>query len=255
MKPDPPVLRRWTVSRDQDHAEWNEDASRAEAAGGSFGWRAFIVVADGVATMPFGGAWARALVEAADPTWTSPAGLESGVQSARERFDPLEAFRATSDFVLERLWSERGAAATLLVADVTSAGRHAVCHLAIVGDCLFLMSDGDQLVSFPRSKASELTNRTNAVRTKMTQLSVESHTYSVRSGTILAMASDAMGAWLLRQGEGDGPGRVHTWLSTATESDLPNLDDDLTLVLLEVPRSSWIRALVGRLRNFARQDS
>jgi hypothetical protein len=247
-----PCIRCWTVARDRSHPEWNEDASRGELDGGPDDWTAFLVVADGAGSTPFAGAWARALVDAARPRWATD-GLAQGVEGVRRSFDPLAGDGAEVDFVLEDLWNERGSAATLAVAAVRSEGRRTRCFAQTVGDCLLLVSEPDRLASFPMRASAEFSNRTEAVTTQRPELPIKSASYDLPSGSMLALASDAIGAWLLRVNEREGPARVHSWLRGASESNLPDVDDDVTLVVLDVPRSRmadrvrrWVAWLVRR---------
>jgi hypothetical protein len=251
--PAAPRIRRWTVARDRNNPERNEDASRAELVEDADAWRALLVVADGAGSTPFAGEWAHALVDAADPKWAQDGGLARGVDGVRRTFDPLADLTQEVDFVLEGLWRERGSAATLIVAAVTSRGGTTRCRVATVGDCLLLVSEPAALASFPLRSSGEFTNRPETVRTSRPELQVESWACNVPAGSMLALASDAIGAWLLRRLERAGPRSVHAWLRSVAEPELPDVDDDVTLLVLDVPaarrrRVDRLLRLLGRAR-------
>jgi hypothetical protein len=249
-----PSIRQWTVAHDRSHPEWNEDASRAELAVAPDGWTAFLVVADGAGSTPFAGDWARALVEAARPEWVVD-GFADGVEHVRRRFDPLRDGGRDVDFILEENWHELGSASTLLAAVVTSRRGTTRCRVTTVGDCLALVSEPGALASFPLRASAEFTNRPETIRTRRPELEIKSWTCDLPAGSALALATDAVAAWLLRLREREGAGSVHAWLRTLSERDLPDVDDDATLLVLDVPaapvrpgRFNWLSRLVDRLR-------
>jgi serine/threonine protein phosphatase PrpC len=248
MSPEPPLIRRWTTAQDRSKPELNEDASRADLRVGPTDWAALLVVADGAGSTPFAGAWAQALVDAAEPSWATD-GIPQGVEGVRRGFNPMA--QEDVDFVLEDLWNERGSAATLSVAAVRSNGLRTRCAASIVGDCLLLISLPDSLSSFPLKAASEFTSRTQAVSTQTGDVEVRSTSFDVPAGSMLALSSDGIGAWLLRLLEAEGPGAVYEWLRAASDSALPTVDDDVTLLVLYVPPLvPWParEGLWGRLR-------
>jgi Protein phosphatase 2C len=220
------------LALDRSQPELNEDASRVDLRVGPTDWAALLVVADGAGSTPYAGAWAKALVDAANSSWATY-GVAQGVADVRREFNPLRAREA--DFILEDLWNERGSAATLIVAAVEATGVGTQCSASIVGDCLMLVSLPDSLTSFPMKAASEFTNRTNAVSTQREEIRVESTACDVPAGALLALSSDGIGAWLLGLLEREGPGAVYEWLRTASDSVLPQVEDDLTLLVLHVP--------------------
>jgi Protein phosphatase 2C len=232
MNSQPPVIRRWTMALDRSHPELNEDASRADLHVGPSEWTALLVVADGAGSTPFAGAWARALVEAAVPSWATD-DVVRGVAGVRRSFDPIRD--QDVDFVLEDLWKERGSAATIVVAAVRSMEAETLCRVSIVGDCLMLISQPESLFSFPQKAASDFSGRTHAVSTQTDDIDVVSTTCEVPAGSMLVLSSDGIGAWLLRVREADGPRAIYEWLRTASDATLPQLDDDLTLLVLDVP--------------------
>ena len=184
--------------------------------------------------MPFAGAWAQALVTAAQPEWVT-GNIAEGVDRARRSFDPLANGANEVDFVLEDLWHERGSAATLIVAEVTSEAGTTRCCASTVGDCVLVVSEPRTLLSFPLSTSAEFTNRTDAVRTQQRDFPVRSWTGELPPGSMLAAASDAIGAWLLDRRERAGAGSVHAWLKTMSDAALPDVEDDVTLLVLDVP--------------------
>jgi hypothetical protein len=249
-----PSVRRLTASRDRSRPDWNEDASRAELDGGvgAGAWRAFLVVADGAGSTPFAGEWARALVEGSDPAWAAD-GLAGGVDRVRRDFDPLINAPAEVDFVLEDLWHERGSAATLLVAGVASDGEATTCRVCAVGDCVVFISEPAALTSFPVETSVELTNRTETVKTSESSVNIRAWEHDLTPGCVFAVASDAIAAWILRRKELQGSGSVHAWLTDVSEPDLPDVDDDVTLLVLSVPAVVARRAYLDRLQRLARR--
>jgi Protein phosphatase 2C len=229
-----PSLRRLTASRDRSRPEWNEDASRAELDADGDTWRAFLVVADGAGSTQFSGEWARALVDGAEPGWLD-GGLVSGVARVRGAFDPLTDAPAKVDFVLEDLWHEQGSAATLLAAGVVSDGEGTTCRVCAVGDCVVFVSEAEALTSFPVESSTELTNRTETVKTRESTANVQAWARVLPPGCLLAVASDAIAKWILQRKELEGAGSVHAWLRDVSELDLPEVDDDVTLLVLCVP--------------------
>jgi hypothetical protein len=249
-----PTIRSWSLGQDRSHPERSDDAYRSDLAIGDNAWTAFLVVADGAGSTPFAGDWARALVAAAEAEWVHR-GFEESVERVRETFDPFASGAFDDDFIVKDLWRERGSAATLAAAVVRSKGDLTRCRVSIVGDCLMVISEPTALASFPFEAANQFSNRTEAVRTLEAALNVQAHEFEVPPGSILALASDAMGAWLLKLFEREGAERVHRWLRTVTEDELPDVEDDLTLLVLDVPSlapaprglGKRVRAFVGRI--------
>jgi hypothetical protein len=230
---DPPSLRAWSLAHDRERPELNEDAWRADVQVSSQDWTAFLAVSDGVGSTTFAGAWARALVAAAEPAWAS-GGLAEGAEKVRETFDPLAGGEEV-DFILEDLWHERGSAATLLVASVESRGERTSCNVAAVGDSVLIVSQPERFTSFPLSTSGEFSNRTEAVRTRGARSTPRSWTGQLPAGSAVALASDGIGKWIVRRGEDEGAESLHLWLKRISEAELPDLDDDLTLMILDVP--------------------
>jgi len=235
-----PEVRHWSVSRDRDHPERNEDAFRVTIDETEHGWRAFLVLADGAGSKLFSGEWAHALVDAATPGWLGDS-LATEVDRVRRRFDPFEGQADGADFMREEKWREEGSAATFLAALVEPEGAHTRCRVTSVGDSLLLVSHPDRLTSFPFQVSSQFGNRTDAVHSQRKSFTRREWNFALGSRCLLAMASDAMGAWLLRRHEEQGARSVHAWLNCASERHLPSVDDDVTLAVLDVTSSRALR--------------
>ena len=230
-----PEVRRWIAARGANPPDWSEDASRYEVTAEQDAWSAFLVLADGAGSTAFPGEWARALVDAAEPAWLD-GGIYEGIAGVRRDFDPLTDLEDDDDaFLFEELWYERGSAATLLLAKAVHDCGSTHCRVVCVGDSIAVVSAPGRLTSFPLRTSREFSNRTPTVRTAVTGLELKTWASDLPAGSMLVLASDGIGKWILRHGERHGPERVHALLRTFSDADVPDVEDDVTLLILDVP--------------------
>jgi Protein phosphatase 2C len=229
-----PRLRQFTVAHDPNHPERNEDAFRTEVVVYRTGWTALLALADGAGSTLFARDWAQALVSAVTDAWTA-GDLHMGVEEVRAQFDPFADGQDPSDFMRIQKWNELGSAATLLVASVRAGAARARCNVACVGDSLLLVSQRDALTTFPLTRSSEFGQRTDAVHTHRLELNHHYWRRDLPGGSMLVLASDALARWLLLRHESDGARSVNAWLKSAVKSRIPAVDDDATLIVLELP--------------------
>lgn len=232
MTPDVIVSSR---GRERDDPDYNDDAVRVDTLGteDGGGWTLFVAVADGAGSMPFSAEWAQKLVKEATPGWI---GGELGVAVARVRsvFDPPP--EGMADLILRNHWRRTGTAATLLVAELRyrPPGRCDV-RASIVGDCLLVASTPKSLTSVPMERAADFDIRTTAVQTAVDDVTIIEWSETVEAPACIALMTDGMGAWLLTLYEADGPEAVYRWLCNFTPDELPDIEDDATLVVIHLP--------------------
>ena len=191
-----------------------------------------------------------ALVEAATPRWLD-GDLLAGVDAVRDRFDPLTTAGDDVDFVLEDLWRERGSAATLLIAEIAGSADRTSIRAAAVGDSVVLVSDQHSVTSFPLAATVEFSSETETVGTSRRDVVVQRWAKDLSPGSQVAIGSDGIGVWMLGLAERAGAVTLFDWLREVDEGALPEVDDDLTLVLISVPdrQSRWrrfVRSLTDR---------
>ena len=245
-----PRVRQLTASRDGKPAGWSEDASRADMRERDDGWSAFLAVSDGAGSTAFPGEWARVLVDAAAPRWIN-GDVHDGVAAVRQAFDPLDAETGDDDFLLEDLWYERGAAATLLLAHVTHASGRTRCRVLAVGDSVAIVSREDALTSFPIEASKDFSNRTEAVKTRAAAFETRSWSGELPPASMLVVATDGIGRWILDEAERNGPASAYAVLRRMSTRDLPDVEDDVTLVILDLPPAR--PGLVDRLLDLLRR--
>ena len=153
--------------------------------------------------------------------------------------------------MLENLWLERGSAATLVLAMVTQDREQTSCRVLAVGDCVAIVSAADYLESFPLTSSNEFSTHTTTVKTRTADIDASSWTVQLPPGSMLALASDGIGRWLLLQAEKRGAAQVHNLLQGLSTEKLPDVEDDVTLLILDVEsraaRWSPLRRVLARI--------
>lgn len=201
-----------------------------------------ICVADGATESAFARQWSQCICAAF--TRYGPAITPSPDTADKLTLDCsawLKRLRGRWDRCLQRRslpwWAEQkallGTWATFLGLEITTDASKLRMSACGVGDvCLFQVSDGRRISSWPISSYQEFANQPNLVGTICTKCdSVPRITLAVDSGNSFYIASDAIAKWLLEYET------EHRWM------DLP-LDDDAEF-------SNWIdlQRSTGRLRN------
>ena len=192
----------WTVPKDGNRAEENEDASRIERTKvDSDGL--LLAMSDGASETVYAGPWARALVAAADSDWPtlSDADFVGRLDRVRAAFAPVESGQQLPWYVANK-WLTQGSQATLLVATVVRAHEADgfVVRAIAVGDCCLLVfkSDGE-VRTFPVHSSNELGLHPGLIpnRPQSRLAPVLRWEQSLQSGDVLLACTDAVGKWVL----------------------------------------------------------
>lgn len=241
--------RVFTLSKDTEHPEQDEDAWRVD------GPRGMAAVADGVTSGIFSRLWARILVDAVMGDTPNPADGE-----AFGRWLTLRRELWASQIDVARLsWFQKaklreGAYSTLLwvrlAADADNPpGEAARLRVWALGDsCLFHVRAGRMLGSFPLQQSAELEANPIVIgsvdRCRDGLLEFKTLDTPCLPGDLIALSTDAWAGWALRLQESGGTPPWETYWSMTEEAwrdEILRLRDqgqmrydDTTLVLLRL---------------------
>src|SRR5947209_6618828 len=146
--------RAWSVPKDGNAEEENEDAFKIEEFKGDDGYQGlFIAISDGASGAIYSRSWAQSLVVAAKPEWPTIGddSLSEQIQRVRKQFSPLRAAENIQWYVRTKFLTE-GSQATLLLVTVNGWREtdSSTVHAVSVGDCCLLLFRRDGAVnSFP----------------------------------------------------------------------------------------------------------
>jgi len=223
--------RSWTVPKDGNKPEQNEDAARIEflpSENGPGVW--LIAVADGATEAVYSGLWARTLVAAAAPDWPllSDDELDAQLNHVRRSFVPIKPDEQTPWYVRNKFVAQ-GSQATLLAARVESLEdtEEFIIRAVSVGDCCLLLFKGNgEMGSFPVSTSADFGVHPSLVGSRpQTALDYRRWEARLQSGDLLLACTDAVGRWILQCVESNQVGLLYTALldllaPTASEPSL-----------------------------------
>lgn len=196
--------RSWTVPKDGNKPEQNEDAARIEflpAENGPGMW--LIAVADGATEAVYSGLWARTLVAAVAPDWPtlSDDDLNARLNQVRRSFSPIPTGEQVPWYVRNKFLTQ-GSQATLLPTIIESTGNpdELIIRAIAVGDCcLFLFKGNGEMCAFP-VRTSEDFGMHPALVGSRPQTSLDYLRWEARfePGDVLLACTDAVGKWVLQ---------------------------------------------------------
>lgn len=192
----------WSVPKEGNTIEQNEDACRAEEmlAGEE---SLLIAIADGASETVYSRLWAYALVKAADTSWTalSDEDLNERLTQVRTSFSPIPPDAQIPWYVRNKFLAQ-GSQATLLVTTIERSKESAefIVRSVAVGDCCLLhFSAGGEVNSFPmRSTADFSLNPVLVMNRNQSPLEFPRSEMRLRYGDFLLVCTDATGKWALQ---------------------------------------------------------
>ena len=210
--------RSWTVPKDGNKPEQNEDAARIEflpAENGHGVW--LIAVADGATEAVYSGLWARTLVAAVTPDWItlSDEDLNVRLNQVRRSFSPINPGEQTPWYVRNKFLAQ-GSQATLLAVIVESTGGvdELIIRAVSVGDCCLLLFKGNgEMCTFPVSTSADFGVHPALVGSRL-QTSLDYRRWEARlqPGDVLLACTDAVGKWILQCVEASQAGLLYAAL-------------------------------------------
>ncbi|MHC4402580.1 MAG: protein phosphatase 2C domain-containing protein [Planctomycetota bacterium] len=243
--------RVFKLAKDAERPEENQDACRADAA------RGIAAIADGVASAIFSRKWAGILTEAAVADPPNPNDRDAFREWLAARREAWSAQINVADLAwFQKPKLREGAFSTLLWVEVLPldesdrepADPWRLRVFAIGDSCLFHVREGRTLRTFPVEKAEEFNEDPLVVGSvdlnRDELLRFESLEEICRPGDLLALCTDAVAEWALKeQNAGNLPAWEKCWTKTeeawqeeilALRNDRRMRHDDATLLLLRV---------------------
>ncbi len=242
--------RAFTLAKDVEHPEEDQDAFRMDAA------RGMAVIADGVASAIFSRQWAAILTEAVLDDTPNPHDKEAFASwLAACRQDWQRQIDVSGLAWFQKAKMRQGAFSTLLWMCLTPADEdrqppegYRLAGFAIGDSCLFHVRGGEVLRTFPITSAAELDANPLVIGSMDLKrddlLEFQLLEADCLAGDLLVLCTDAIAHWALqRQEKGEPPDWQRYWNMTEENWRQEVIDlrseremryDDATLVLLRV---------------------
>lgn len=255
------ALPFWTFSEPKPGADPGQNEDRFAVA--QFGPMLIASASDGASGALFSGQWAERIVGSVTPEWfrIDDDQVIRRVGGLAEDFDPM-ADVSDPDFVLEDKWAEHGSAATL--ASVLVDPPH-VRALA-VGDSIIGLHTSTGAAFFPIDATEAFGRHPRLIESRPTSgLEIERWAFDVSPGDVITLSTDAVGAHLVGQRptadrvrqlveELDDGTNLRDVLTSRAGIELGgSLDDDLTIVVIEIPdqrRGTRPRSILDLVRRW-----
>jgi hypothetical protein len=241
--------RTLSLPKDPAHADDYQDAVAVDASTGR------AAIADGVSSSLFAGRWARILARAAID---NPPPADRSDDFASWLLAPRAQWSQAID-PAQLAWHQRsrlqdGAFSTLLWMQLAPSSRDAeifeLTAQAIGDSCLFVIRPGEPLTAFPLQRSAEFGAETAAVGSvdrRADPLPEPARgRWECRADDWLALATDAVAAWILAEAEAGRAVDWQSWWNGSTEDWQARMleerrgqslrHDDATAVLLRIER-------------------
>jgi Protein phosphatase 2C len=207
MSRDHPIAlfcQEWTVQKTGLKPEQNEDACLTRNVDREGGVpQLLIAIADGATEAVYSRLWAKKLVEAARPDWTSLSDDDLGeiIKQICKEFSPIEPGQDVPWFVRNK-YMDQGSQATLLA--VTLAGLNDGDSLEVravsVGDCcLILFKASGEVLSFPMRSSDEFGVNPVLLGNRIPRpASYDRWQGRIEPGDMILIGTDAVSKWALQ---------------------------------------------------------